>query len=164
MTPIEALLIFLASHPATRTLPLHEALVFASNVVIVLADPSSLDSPDLTTHEGRVAFAKSNPAIQGLMADNQRISAIKELRNTEAADGFRVGLKEAKDAIDEAYPKPPVEPVQDWWAAEPTPEPTRAPGWCCEECERDSKGLEDWERELLSTPWPDSQDRDEPPF
>jgi ribosomal protein L7/L12 len=78
-------------------------------VANLLADPESVD---LRTHEARVAFARTRPEVVLYMANTQKISAIKALR--EAARGAEfihppyangevrevMGLKDAKDAVE----------------------------------------------------------------
>lgn len=64
----------------------------------------STDAPDFTTHEGRVAFAKTDATIQSFLPD-RKIQAIKELRTVaSAALGGTLSLLEAKNAIDAVSP------------------------------------------------------------
>lgn len=71
-------------------------------VAFVMADElvdAAFVRPAEWTHDTLTAYAARNATIADFIANQQRINAIKELR------GFaRCSLKEAKDAVDAAYP------------------------------------------------------------
>lgn len=60
----------------------------------------SVNTFDLITPEGLIGFARSTPEVMQAVADEKKILAIKALRVAAEASGTRVGLKEAKDALD----------------------------------------------------------------
>ena len=76
-------------------MPLGDALDFVAQV---LATPEPV-LPDLTTHAGRVEYARNDATIRQERKAGRKIAAIKELRFKSLC-----GLKEAKDAVEEAYP------------------------------------------------------------
>jgi hypothetical protein len=72
--------------------------------ILTAAQRLSTNSPDFSTHEGRVAFAKTDPTIQACLPD-RKIQAIKEMRTVaSAALGATLSLLDAKNAIDAVSP------------------------------------------------------------
>lgn len=100
----------------------------AAQVVQVANLLATEDTPKvLRTHADLVALAKTLPEVDAALADSKKILAIKALREATRGmlldsaisngDGVIIGLKAAKDAIDEIAP--PVRPVHQ-----------RAGEWC----------------------------------
>ena len=83
---------------AVPTVSLSKALELANFVI----EPGTIN---LGTHEGKVAFAKVDPEIQGFIKDERKIQAIKALRTAVQAQGHVGGLLECKNAIDEVAPR-----------------------------------------------------------
>lgn len=63
---------------------------------------------DLNTHMGRVNFAKDNADIRQHILDGRIVAAVKFLWDQRNSGAWCFGLKEAKDAVYEAYADDPA--------------------------------------------------------
>lgn len=99
------ILTVLAAH---TSMSLTDALALAHALNAEFSKPRQAKI-DLSTFDGRVAFAKSQPEVMKHLPD-RKIQAIKELRQAMTAQpgGFAYsGLRECKDAIDVLAPPRP---------------------------------------------------------
>jgi ribosomal protein L7/L12 len=78
----------------TTSLPLYEALAVVEALHKEFA-PKRHGKADLSTFEGRVAFARTLPAVMDNIHAGKTIQAIKELRTATS-----LSLLEAKNAVD----------------------------------------------------------------
>jgi hypothetical protein len=83
------------------TLSVGQVVDLTAFVLNAIEDAQRDECPDLTTHEGRVAFAKTLADVTDALAMCQYITAIKALRTAADDFGPTMGLKDAKEAIDE---------------------------------------------------------------
>ena len=93
-----------------------ETRLSAQTIVMVANLLASAETVDLRTHAQRVAFARNNEEVMHFLNNNQRINAIKVLRDATKGGQFVhapymdgrardiMGLKEAKEATDAILP------------------------------------------------------------
>ena len=122
-------------------------LTATDEVLTALKDAGFLipETPDYSTHQGRVQAALNSVVVMDYVRDDKKIHAIKELRTLTSC-----GLKEAKDAVE----------ATEVWDVSPQAIARRER----EAVEQRDREIAELQNRLNSNPWDDDYDPDEPPF